>query len=617
MRTTDRQTAFLPALTCLLLAACGGGSDSPATPPPVPPPATVLGLTVVSDAQWNTTAVRQVLNTFAYGGFATDAQIETWANMTPTGAIREMLTFDEHNAKLAPPAVADTDDLMSRAGTLTELSRFWSSNDPANPVTDALRPYQAFPSVVWMRAAISRGLNPFRARVGLWETNFHLAVNQRVGVTSAQVFRYYDDITSALGAARPYQTVLASAATSAAIARQYGHFENRWLNGTCYCNEDFAREYHQLFFGILGAYDPVRHETITIKNTAAALTDMRLAFDPVQMDFVDTLVFGTEFHTPGPLEILRATNVGANARERIDALSDVAIVEQESLDALPLMIIRGLADDDLDAREIEALRRAWRSMPQKSMLEFLRAYAISDLFHSASRSRLRTSVDRLLTLTTRATLANRDNYLEIYTPYDLADEDVQPFAPRHNVFGDATGAEAADSSAVFRNNYNRVTRDDWRYRLANATINGVAWEKDWGAVVPRNAAGEYAVKDVAEWLWQRYVADGLKNFGPLERANVYAFLAYDADLIYLVNYDEINTSGRDPNDLGLYDFNRVVTADDLTSKAALKTLVHALEGQTLPLTATDADSRHAANARVGSAINFIAATPFVFADEGG
>jgi hypothetical protein len=605
-------------LASLAVAACGGGSggDSDTIPPPVPQPTTVLGLTIVSDAEWDSTAVRQVLNTFAYGGYASDAQIETWANMPPLDAIREMLTFDEHNLKLAPPASADTDALASRSGRLTDLSRFWASNDPSNPVLDSLRPYHEFPSIVWMRAALSRGLNPFRQRVGLWETNFHMAVNQRVGVTSAQVFRYYDGIVDALGEGRPYQDVLANAATSAAIARQYGHFENRWLSGVCYCNEDFAREYHQLFFGILGAYDPARHETITIKNTAAALTDMRLAFDTAQMDFVDFLTYGSQFHTPGPLEILRTTNTGANALERIDALSDVAIREQESLDALPLMIIRGLADDDLDAREVDALRRAWRSMATKSLLEFLRAYAVSDLFHSPTRSRLRTSVDRLFVLTTRATLANRDNYLEIYTPYDLATEDTQPFAPRHNVFGDATGAEAADSSAVFRNNYNRVTRDDWRYRLPVYSVNGISWEKDWGSVIPRNAAGNYGVKEVAEWLWQRYVADGLENFGALERANVYAFLAYDADLIYLVNYDELNRAGRDVNDLALYDFSRVVTAADLTTSASLQALLSTLADQTLPLSTNDAGVRQAANARVGSAINFIAATPFVFAEQG-
>jgi hypothetical protein len=576
----------------------------------------VLGLTILSDAAWDTTAVREVLNTFAYGGYASDAQIETWANMPPLAAIREMLTFDAHNPKLAPPAAVDTDGLASRPGRLTELSQFWSSSDPANPVLDNLRPYHEFPSIVWMRAALSRGLNPFRQRVGLWETNFHMAVNQRVGVTSAQVLRYYDGIMEALASGRPYQDVLATAATSAAIARQYGHFENRWINGVCYCNEDFAREYHQLFFGILGAYDPVRHETITIKNTAAALTDMRLAFDAQRMDFVDYLTFGTEFHTPGPLEILRTSNTGANALERIDALSDVAIREQESLDALPLMIVRGLADDELDAREVEALRRAWRSLQPKSLLEFLQAYAVSDLFHSPTRARLRTSVDRLLTLTTRTTLANRDNYLEIYTPYDLGNEDVQPFAPRHNVFGDATGAEAADSSAVFRNNYNRVTRDDWRYRLPAYSLNGVSWEKDWGALAPHDAAGSYRVEEVAEWLWQRYVGDGLRNFGPLERANVYAFLAYDADLIYLVNYDELNRAGRDVNDLGLYDFNRILTERDLTGNANLKSLVDTLAAQTLPLASADAGVRQAANTRVGSAINFIAATPFVFAEQG-
>ena len=38
-----------------------------------------LGLPRVSDEQWDDTAVRKVLHTFAYGGHATDAQISAWA----------------------------------------------------------------------------------------------------------------------------------------------------------------------------------------------------------------------------------------------------------------------------------------------------------------------------------------------------------------------------------------------------------------------------------------------------------------------------------------------------------------------------------------------------------
>jgi len=67
----------------------------------------------IGNAQWDDTAVRKVLRTFAYGGQAGEVQIHRWANMTPRAAIVEMLTFDTTNDKLSPPAVGDTDDLAS------------------------------------------------------------------------------------------------------------------------------------------------------------------------------------------------------------------------------------------------------------------------------------------------------------------------------------------------------------------------------------------------------------------------------------------------------------------------------------------------------------------------
>ena len=39
-----------------------------------------------------------------------------------------------------------------------------------------------------------------------------------------------------------------------------------------------------------------------------------------------------------------------------------------------------------------ALRAGWASMPQKSLLTFLRAYAISNLFHRADRIKYWTSI---------------------------------------------------------------------------------------------------------------------------------------------------------------------------------------------------------------------------------
>ncbi|MFO1436412.1 MAG: hypothetical protein U1F34_08755 [Gammaproteobacteria bacterium] len=61
----------------------------------------------VSDATWDETAVRKVLQIFAYGGQATDAQITTWANMKPADAIKQMLTLGTTNNLLRRPRVPD------------------------------------------------------------------------------------------------------------------------------------------------------------------------------------------------------------------------------------------------------------------------------------------------------------------------------------------------------------------------------------------------------------------------------------------------------------------------------------------------------------------------------
>ena len=110
-----------------------------------------------------------------------------------------------------------------------------------------------------------------------------------------------------------------------------------------------------------------------------------------------------------------------------------------------------------------------------------------------------------------------------------------------------------------------------------------------------------AARDVAEWLWQRFVADGLKNLGPLERAHLYALLATDRDLAFLV----------DENDLA-----RVITTDDVLLDPEVITLVNDLSGRTMQLDSAFTDDRLDANRRIGMAINFIVGTPYIFAQEG-
>jgi hypothetical protein len=563
-----------------------------------------LGLPTVSDDEWDDTAVRKVLHTFAYGGHATDAQIATWADMPPDQAIAEMLTFEEHNPLLSPVTASNYDQLDMRDGTLRGLGEFWSSDDPGNGIPEESRETYRIDKWavdhIWVKAATSRGLNPFRQKIGLWETNYHLVANMEATVSRLEMVRYYDDIMAALEGGTPYQDVLTAAATSSAIATQYGHFGNRFKNGICFCNEDFAREYHQLFFGVLGDYNPDYHETVTIKNTARALTDMSIERNEVPMR-TGNISFGVEFHYPGLLEILETDYWGEDMPDRIGQLSQDEINHPESLDNLPVMIISGLADDNLNDAKMAQIRSAWAAMQPKDLLAFLRAYAVSTLFHSEDRIKYLSSIDRHMLLANKFGLNNEENYLNLHGVARYTDEDVRVFRPTHNVFGSQTGVEASISADVFRNNYNWVTRSEFRYRAASGERSGRLWEREWQSIVPMGATGEYVVRDVAEWLWNRFIGDGLKHFGPLERAHVYALLASTRDLNYLVS----------PEDL-----SRVITAIELETESALIALVNSLSTQTLPLDSIDTDEKRYANERIGQAINFIVATPYISAQEG-
>jgi hypothetical protein len=55
---------------------------------------------------------------------------------------------------------------------------------------------------------------------------------------------------------------------------------------------------------------------------------------------------------------------------------------------------------------------------------------------------------------------------------------------------------------------------------------------------------------------------------------------------------------------------------ELETEPALIALVDSLAGQILALDSIDTDDRRDANERIGRAINFIAATPYIFVQEG-
>ncbi|MCP4696459.1 MAG: hypothetical protein GY862_06385 [Gammaproteobacteria bacterium] len=576
---------------------------------------------------WDNTAVRKVLHAFAFGGFADDTQIETWAGMAPEQAIQEMLTFDTVNAKLSPP---QGDGLDNTHGTLAELSEFWSASDPANPIhpeeQNGYNLDQADSAArIWWEAANRRGLNPVRQKIGFWETNYHMAVSQDVGVNDAQTVRYYDDIMAGLNAAPDseeagYQNVVSGAALSAAVATQYNHRNNTYEFGRFRGNEDFGREYHQLFFGILGNYNPDYHEEVTIKNTSMALTDMPVA------DGADEIVFGTEKHHADALEILNQSIEGTTAEEKINAASQIAIEHPESLTNLPIIIARGLGDEDLNAAKIKVLQNSWAAMTQKDLLQFLRDYAVSTIFHDSSRLKYNDGIHRHLYVTNQLTLSNEESYRNLYGlkffegvsikkhtsanvrgAFSLYVEEVRAFSPMHDVFGGQTGMEASDDAEVFRAVYNRSTDGADQYNLTHYDESDeTVWAKDWGSVAPAETDGAYSVKTVAEWLWNRFTADGLKNLGILERFHLYSLLANGTDPGYQL--DQANA--------GRVFTTAELTEGDANADTVLLDAMANWSSTALSLGGADSETRRAANQNVGQAINFIAATPFIFAQEG-
>ncbi len=594
----------------------------------------LAGLPMVDDQTWDDTAVRKVLHTFAFAGHATDAQIRAWADASPATAIIQMLTLGEHNARLSPPSNLTLpgqykrydpntgqfdesgpprtfvdDNLSSQSGKLRELSEWWSSADPANAMSPDRRQWfnrrewgGAYES--WTMAAQARGLNPFRQRIGFWETNFHLAVNLRRGVSNWQMVRYYDDVMTALGTNQGYDQVIKVGALSNAIAQQYGHRYNEFWDDVCYCNEDFAREFHQLGFGILGVLEPDYHEVTSIKNTAKALTGM--TFVPLEAPNeweAETMQFRIDNHPQFPVEVHHQQIPGATMAAKIDALTKVDIAHPESLANLPLMIVQNLADDTLSTDEIIALRTAWRSMPKKDLLKFIQAYAVSIFFHSPKRTKQWTSVDRFLQISNLYTHTNLEQYYDIPETWRLFwDEEVVPFQPHHDVFGHQTGAEAGGSAEIFRKHFSAATESGWRFLSSEQRFGeDYVVQKDWRRKLPRGANNQYQVAAIAQWLWQRFIADGYKNFGPLERAHLYALLAEGSDLASLAH----------PNNPG-----QAVTLNEVTTQPAVLALINSLGQKALALDSADLDARGYANQKIGAAINFIIATPFMLAEEG-
>lgn len=608
---------------------------------------------LVTDSAWNNTAVRKVLHTFAYGGFATDAQIQAWADMPPQAAIAQILTFTATNDLLSPPEADNLQAqilLYGKDRTLQALQGIWMANKPENGHVTNRAFFDLLSSgldfrvdglkYTWMAATNKRGLNPFRQRVGFWLTNYLMSVHADATESFVPVRTLYDESMDLLGQNTGFAAVLADGAASAAIAIQYGHTANKYnkATGKFSGNDDFAREFHQLFFGIngvLAGYEENSPEAVvykkyyedkTVAKTAYALTGMKVSplqgyanRNSVPSDQIDfQSLENIKFHFAGPLEILNFSNQGltnvngATAEAKLANLAQIAINDPESELNLPIMIASYFADDTLDDGSVQSeatkstLRSGWLASG-KNLLSFLRAYAISPEFHSINRIKFMNSIERNIRVYNQNTVDNQESYLNHQPQSSLLRilfQDADLFRPKRAVFGGQTGIEASNNSQVFKAAYNYNVNDPTfldRNRLPAAQSSPPIWLKDWAKIIPKNSNGQYVVADVGRWLWNRFIGDGGKNYGPQEKAYIEAFLATGKDLLTQINPTTPKLSGYSDAELLTNPQASIVTSNSSTL---------------MQLDSASPTQRQDANRWVGLAVNFITVTPFMFAQEG-
>jgi hypothetical protein len=121
----------------------------------------------------------------------------------------------------------------------------------------------------------------------------------------------------------------------------------------------------------------------------------------------------------------------------------------------------------------------------------------------------------------------------------------------------------------------------------------VQWRRDWSAVIPVNARGEYVVSEVAHWLWNHFIGDGGARLDALARAQLHAMLATGFDFGVLMNRN---------NPDRVYTFAELASGEPALASALLGEELMNLSGRE-------------GNARIGLAVNFITALPWTFAME--
>ena len=544
----------------------------------------------LSEKDWNINSVNKILNTFTYGIKSNLNQINLWANMKPEDAIKEMLSFDSINYKIRNNKNSFITDQNISLVQATE--KFYEKYE------QAVYFIQSRFSKGWTQTNLivdNTNYNPFKIKLGLWETNYHQVLTSQID----QLYilhnnMYFDQITKDIFDNVPYQNIMAHSASTMPILLMYNQFDNVYddTNDILTVNDDFAREYNQLFFGILGVDNLSYYENTTIESTSKILTGMNKKW----------ITFENSTGTAGGYDFITYPDSDNHFNYEVEAnqqiiqntdfqsglynLANVNINITESQENLPIMIISGLADDNIEANIFKknTIINAWKNMEEKNILLFLQKYAISYSFHSSDRIKYMSSLDRYMKVYNLLNFEGKTPKNVYIMKNQLEKDKFVIDVPAKGVFGNWTGVDVKDNTEVFTNFYTNSI---------NNTYNDTYTEPiDFSKIIDENI-DKNNIKEVAEFLWSKLIGDNLKNFNELERLQTYSLLFSGKDYNSYANITE-NISEND-----IYQ-NFIVNQDFIK-----------LEKSSI-INTTDIDM----NTRINNTVHFILGTPYNLYEEG-
>ena len=535
------------------------------------------GFSTLNNDEWNKNTVNKVLNTFTYGIVAKQSQIQTWADMNATDAIKEIITMEGFNDKLNKYNTSFLDKNETRIEILSEI--FYNRYNGGN---FRLECRLSNGEIITPLLLDNTNFNPTRLKIGLWETNYHQVINAKIDALHClNIHHYFDDIVEGINDNVDYHKILSKSAHSTPIMFMYNQFDNKYINGTFLLNDDFAREYNQLFFGILGVDNLSYYENTTIENTAKILTGIDKARrDYTTLDGLETVNAPDYYvlenpleHYSGTLEILENNIQQSSVEEGLNKIGEIAIRDKEGSDNLPIIIIEGLSDDNLDYETKEKIRNEWKNnLSHPNFLQFIQKYAISHSFHNENRLKYLSSLDRVMKTYNLLNFEGKKPINIHKINYELLKEDYKIFFPAKGVFGNLTGEDILNNSNVFSVFYNRA---------ANIEYSNTYTDMDFSKMIDDNV--EKNIKSISEFVWNRFIGDNLKNFGKMERLHIYSILAHGVDYNEYKNTNIIYTEEYINNDQNILndieDMSKLtINLIDTTNKTRIKYITHFVLG---------------------------------------